>query len=172
MSVDLVLTNAQIVTEEAVFRGSVAVHAGKIVDVLSGDASVDARTVIDAEGKLLLPGLVDGHVHFNQPGREHWEGYRTGSMAAAAGGVTTVIEMPLNSTPPTTTVARLAHKRDVVRTESVVDYAHWGGLVDDNLNDLSRPDRRGRRRRDHPSGRSHEQIIRTTSRSVRFSPRA
>ena len=136
MSVDLVLANAQIVTDEAVFRGSVAVNGGKVTEVVAGDAALEARKVIDVEGKLLLPGLVDGHVHFNQPGRDHWEGYRTGSMAAAAGGVTTVLEMPLNATPPTTSVARLAHKRDVVRTECVVDYAHWGGLVDDNLSDV------------------------------------
>lgn len=136
MITDLFLKNAQIVTGEAVFRGGVAVHSGKIVRVVSGDVVVDAREVIDVEGKLLLPGLVDGHVHFNQPGRDHWEGYHTGSMAAAAGGVTTVLEMPLNSTPPTTNPATLAHKREVVRTESVVDYAHWGGLVDNNLRDL------------------------------------
>ena len=137
MPADLFLTNAQVVTGEAVFPGGVAVREGKISQVVSGDTAVDAREVIDLGGNLLLPGLVDGHVHFNQPGRDHWEGYRTGSMAAAAGGVTTVLEMPLNSTPPTTNAAMLARKRDVVRTESVVDYAHWGGLVDNNLNDLS-----------------------------------
>jgi allantoinase len=136
MAADLFLTNAQVVTGEGVFHGGVAVRGGKISQVVPGEGEVDAREVIDLGGKLLLPGLVDCHVHFNQPGRDHWEGYRTGSMAAAAGGVTTVAEMPLNSTPPTTNVAALAHKRDVVRTESVVDYAHWGGLVDDNLTDL------------------------------------
>ena len=63
---------------------------------------VEATEVIDLQGKVLLPGVVDAHVHFNEPGREHWEGYRTGTMAAAAGGVTSVLDMPLNSTPPTT----------------------------------------------------------------------
>ena len=136
MPVDLLLTNAQVVTDEAVFSGGVAVQDGKIADVVEGDATIAAREVVDLGGKLLLPGLVDAHVHFNQPGRDHWEGYRTGSMAAAAGGVTTVLDMPLNATPPTTNAAMLALKRDAVRTESVVDYGHWGGLVDDNVSDL------------------------------------
>ena len=136
MPVDLLLTNAQVVTDEAVFSGGVAVQDGKIADVVEGDAMIAAREVVDLGGKLLLPGLVDAHVHFNQPGRDHWEGYRTGSMAAAAGGVTTVLDMPLNATPPTTNAAMLALKRDAVRSESVVDYGHWGGLVDDNVSDL------------------------------------
>jgi allantoinase len=92
--------------------------------------------VEDVGGKHLLPGIVDAHVHFNQPGRDHWEGYRTGSMAAAAGGVTTILEMPLNATPPTTNLAMLERKRQVVSTESVVDYGQWGGLVNNNLSDL------------------------------------
>jgi allantoinase len=133
---DLFLTNARVVTDEAGFRGGVAVQDGRITQVVQGDEAIEAREVVDLQGKLLLPGLVDAHVHFNQPGRDHWEGYRTGSMAAAAGGVTTVLDMPLNATPPTTNAAMLALKRDVVRSESVVDYAHWGGLVDDNVSDL------------------------------------
>jgi allantoinase len=134
--VDLFLSNAQVVADDAVFRGGVAVQDGRIAEVVRGDGAIEAREVVDLDGKLLLPGLVDGHVHFNQPGRDHWEGYRTGSMAAAAGGVTTVLEMPLNATPPTTNTATLALKRDAVRSESVVDYGHWGGLVDDNVSDL------------------------------------
>ena len=83
-----------------------------------------------------MPGLVDGHVHFNEPGREHWEGYRTGSMAAAAGGITTFLEMPLNSNPATLNRDLLDEKRQVVASEAVVDYGNWGGLVDNNLEDL------------------------------------
>ena len=113
---DLFFANAQVVTEQAVVRGGVAVDGGTIAEVVEGDGAVEAREVVDLGGKLLLPGLVDGHVHFNQPGRDHWEGYRTGTMAAAAGGVTTVLEMPLNSTPPTTSAAMLALKRDAVRS--------------------------------------------------------
>ena len=137
MSADLYLKNAQVVTENAAFPGGVLVDSGKIAQVVSGAAEIDAAEVIDLNGKLLLPGVVDGHVHFNQPGRDHWEGYRTGSMAAAAGGVTTVLDMPLNATPPTINKGLLERKRQVVEHEAVVDYAHWGGLVDNNLEELA-----------------------------------
>lgn len=137
MSADLYLKNAQVVTENEVFSGGVVVTNGKITQVVKGEAAVDAREVIDVQGKHLLPGVVDAHVHFNQPGRDHWEGYRTGTMAAAAGGVTTIMEMPLNATPPTTNVAMLQHKRDVVASEVVVDHAQWGGIVNNNLSDLA-----------------------------------
>lgn len=137
MTADLYLKNGQIVTETAVFSGGVVVEAGKITQVVTNATEVDAREVIDLGGKLLLPGVVDGHAHFNQPGRDHWEGYRTGTMAAAAGGVTSVLEMPLNSTPPTITRDLLNYKREVVREEAVIDYGQWGGLVDNNLEELA-----------------------------------
>ena len=137
MSADLYLKNAQVVTENAAFPGGVLVDSGKIAAVVSGTAEIEADQVLDLKGKLLLPGIVDGHVHFNQPGRDHWEGYRTGSMAAAAGGVTSVLDMPLNATPPTITRELLEHKRQVVQGESVVDYAQWGGFVDNNLDELA-----------------------------------
>ena len=137
MKPDLYLKNAQVVTEKAVFPGGVVVDSGIIAEVVSSSPEINASEVINLKGKLLLPGIVDGHVHFNQPGRDHWEGYRTGSMAAAAGGVTTVLDMPLNATPPTINKSLLEHKREVVRDEAVVDYAHWGGLVDNNLDELA-----------------------------------
>jgi allantoinase len=103
---------------------------------MSAGETVEARETIDLGGKYLLPGLVDGHVHFHDRGRDYWEGYRTGTMAAAAGGVTTVVEMPLNGIPPTLDREKLAVKREIARTQSVVDYAHWGGMVTDNLEHL------------------------------------
>lgn len=136
MSTDLYLKNAKVVTEEEIFQGGVTVQNGKIAALIHGDQELEALQVIDVHGNVLLPGVVDGHVHFNEPGREHWEGYRTGTMAAAAGGVTTVLEMPLNSTPPTINRALLEHKRKVVANQTVVDYGHWGGLVDNNLAEL------------------------------------
>ncbi len=136
MHTDLYIKNARVVTEQEVFQGGVTVQGEKISGLIRGDQNIEAAQVIDLQGKVLLPGVVDGHVHFNEPGREHWEGYRTGTMAAAAGGVTTILEMPLNSTPPTTNQAMLAHKRQVVANRTVVDYGHWGGLVDNNLTDL------------------------------------
>jgi allantoinase len=136
MKADLYLKNGLIVTEETTFQGGVVVGRGKIIQLVSGDAAVEAAETIDLQGKVVLPGLVDDHVHFNEPGRAHWEGYRTGSMAAAAGGITTFMEMPLNATPPSIDRAKLLHKREAIRNEPVVDYAHWGGLVDNNLDAL------------------------------------
>ena len=136
MSADLYLKNGLVVTEETTFHGGVVIAEGKIVEIVAGDMDVAAQEVIDAAGKAILPGIVDDHVHFNEPGREHWEGYRTGSMAAAAGGVTTILEMPLNATPPSIDREKLQLKREAAKDQSVVDYAHWGGLVDDNLDQL------------------------------------
>lgn len=136
MQFDLLLQNCKIVTEDSSFMGGIAVKDGKITSILGAGQSVDAQQVIDLNGKTVLPGLVDAHAHFNQPGRDHWEGYQTGTMAAAAGGVTTVLDMPLNSTPPTIDRERLAEKRKVVSQLAVVDYGHWGGLVDNNLKEL------------------------------------
>jgi len=133
---DLYLKNAQVVTDQEVFHGGVTVQGEKIASLVHGDQDIEANQVLDLQGKVLLPGVVDGHVHFNEPGREHWEGYRTGTMAAAAGGVTSVLEMPLNSTPPTTNWAMLERKRQVVASQCVVDYGNWGGLVDNNLADI------------------------------------
>jgi allantoinase len=80
----------------------------------------------------LLPGLIDTHVHINQPGRTEWEGFRTATRAAAAGGYTTLVDMPLNCLPETTTVAALEEKRSAAQGESYVDWAAWGGAVADN----------------------------------------
>lgn len=136
MSANLYITNAQVVTEQEVFYGGVIVVGEKIAEVVHGVPEVSADETLDLHGMTLLPGVVDGHVHFNEPGREHWEGYYTGTRAAAAGGVTSVMEMPLNSTPPTTNRVRLQHKREVVAEQMVVDCGQWGGLVDNNLDDL------------------------------------
>jgi allantoinase len=137
MRADLDLKNGLIVTEDDTFEGGVVVSQGKIAQLVSVEAAVEADEVVDLQGKVLLPGLIDDHVHFNEPGREHWEGYRTGSMAAAAGGITTFIEMPLNATPPSIDADKLRHKREAVQSEAVIDYAHWGGLVDNNLAELA-----------------------------------
>lgn len=137
MKPDLYLRNGTVVTETGAFHGGVAVSAGVITQVVAGTPTIDAAETIDLQGKWLLPGLVDGHVHFNEPGLEKWERYRTGTRAAAAGGVTTIVDMPLNSTPPTINLGELERKRTAVQSEAVVDYAHWGGLVNNNLADLA-----------------------------------
>ncbi len=134
---DLYLKNAQIVTESETFRGGVVVEGEKIVQVVKGDVTIEAAKVFDCAGKVLMPGLVDDHVHFNEPGRKHWEGYHTGSMAAAASGITTFMEMPLNSFPATVNGELLREKRQAVANKSIVDYGNWGGLINNNVDELS-----------------------------------
>ena len=92
--------------------------------------------VVDFGARALLPGLVDTHVHINQPGRTEWEGFSTATRAAAAGGYTTLVDMPLNCLPETTTVAALEAKRAAASGQCMVDWASWGGAVADNQADL------------------------------------
>jgi allantoinase len=102
-----------------------------------------ARDVIEADGLIVLPGMVDAHVHFNEPGRTEWEGWATGSRAAAAGGVTTVCDMPLNSTPPVVDVEAFDAKHAAAAAQSICDFALWGGLVPGGLDALEPLARRG-----------------------------
>lgn len=127
----LVLTPASI---------SISPATGKIVDVvpsaLPRSSFPDSATYVDYGTKLLLPGLVDAHVHLNEPGRTEWEGFSTGTRAAASGGVTTVVDMPLNAIPPTTTVAGFREKLAASRGQCWVDVAFYGGIVPGNADEL------------------------------------
>src|SRR6202795_2327401 len=102
-----------------------------------------AREEIDATKMSIFPGVVDAHVHFNEPGRTDWEGFVTGSTAAAAGGVTTVCDMPLNCHPPTLDARALAIKRGPVADHALIDYAFWGGLVPESLDHAAELQREG-----------------------------
>ena len=116
---------------------SVGVRDGRIVAVAAYD-ELDAAVVHElADDEVLLPGLVDTHVHVNEPGRTEWEGFASATRAAAAGGVTTIVDMPLNSIPPTTTVAGLEVKRQAADGQTWVDVGFWGGAVPDNVGDLA-----------------------------------
>jgi len=95
-----------------------------------------AKEEVDATSLLVFPGVIDSHVHFNEPGRTEWEGFETGSRACAAGGTTTVFEMPLNAHPPTIDAASFDAKRTAAETKSLVDFGLWGGLVPGNLTEL------------------------------------
>ena len=115
----------------------VGIEDGRIVTVTAyDDQPAAARTVDLADDEVLLPGLVDTHVHVNEPGRTEWEGFASATLAAAAGGVTTILDMPLNSIPPTTTVAALEVKREAAEGQCFVDVGFWGGAVPGNLADL------------------------------------
>ena len=136
MKANLYLRNATIVAEDAQFQGGIAARAGKIMEVVEGNPDLPAEKTIDAQGHVVFPGVIDSHVHFNDPGRTHWEGMRTGSMAAAAGGVTTIVDMPLNNLPAVVNHEILQSKLDAVEPRAMVDFALYGGLVDDNLVEL------------------------------------
>ncbi|WP_442270194.1 allantoinase AllB [Streptomyces sp. M-16] len=137
MAVELVLRSTRVITPEGTRAASVAVAGGKITAVLAHDAEVPAGARLEDFGDdVLLPGLVDTHVHVNDPGRTEWEGFWTATRAAAAGGITTILDMPLNSLPPTTTVDHLRVKQEVARTKAHVDVGFWGGALPDNVKDL------------------------------------
>jgi allantoinase len=117
--------------------GCVGVAEGRIAAVEPLDARLEGRRVVElGEDVVLLPGLVDTHVHVNEPGRTEWEGFATATRAAAAGGVTTVIDMPLNSIPPTVDVAALEVKRKSAEGQCLVDVGFWGGAIPGNLGEL------------------------------------
>ena len=135
---DLLFRAARVVMPDGEQPAAVGVQDGRIVAVAPVDARVAAkRTVELADDEVLLPGLVDTHVHINEPGRTEWEGFATATRAAAAGGVTTVIDMPLNSIPPTTDVAALEVKRAAARDTVHVDVGFWGGAVPGNIGELA-----------------------------------
>ncbi|MGI8741369.1 MAG: allantoinase AllB [Bryobacteraceae bacterium] len=116
-------------TSEGIRSACVVIDGERIQSVAASDAVSD---FVDFGGKLILPGLIDTHVHMNEPGRTEWEGFASATRAAAAGGITPVIDMPLNNLPETTTVAALEQKRAAARGQCFVDYGFWGGVVADN----------------------------------------
>jgi allantoinase len=138
MSADLVLVNGTVVTESAVLPVDIAVRDGRVVALSShGEVRYQAEDLIDARGLYVLPGGVDPHVHFGDQGQSAFEDFETGTRAAAAGGITTVLDMPLNL-PPTVDAATFAARLEAVRPRAVVDFGLWAGLVPGNLIDLPR----------------------------------
>jgi allantoinase len=121
-------------------EADVAIDGESIAEI--GDA-LAGREEVDARGLHLLPGVVDAHVHFNEPGRTHWEGWATGSRALLAGGATACIEMPLNAHPPTLDGPAFDAKVEAATASSVVDFALWGGLTPVNLDRLEELAERG-----------------------------
>lgn len=135
---NLRLTSERVVTPDGLRPATVTITDGRVTAVDDPGDTADERTAtIDAGGLVVLPGLVDSHVHVNEPGRTHWEGFATATRAAAAGGITTIVDMPLNCVPPTTDVSALRAKREVAAPQAFVDVAFWGGAVADNLDDLA-----------------------------------
>ena len=129
---DLVLKNCMAVTPHGVVTSDVCVKDEKIADIIPCGRDLPAVSVVDIGRKYLFPGVIDPHVHFNDPGLPEREDLRTGTMAAAAGGVTTVIDMPLSGNPTIISLSALEQKKMSVIEKAVVDCALWGGLVNDN----------------------------------------
>nr|WP_206323290.1 allantoinase AllB [Streptomyces sp. HNM0574] len=131
------MRSTRVITPDGERPASVAVADGRIAEVLPHDAEVpEGARLEDVGDDVLLPGLVDTHVHVNDPGRTEWEGFWTATRAAAAGGITTLLDMPLNSLPPTTTVENLRVKQDVARDKAHMDTGFWGGAIPGNVKDL------------------------------------
>src|SRR3954454_3432964 len=134
--VDLVLRSRRVQTGDGQRPAAVAITGEKIVAVTDYRDPVEAADDQDLGDAALLPGLVDTHVHVNEPGRTEWEGFASATRAAAAGGVTTIVDMPLNSLPPTVDVQALEVKRAAAQRQCVVDVGFWGGAVPGNAGAL------------------------------------
>lgn len=134
---DLLIKNGRVVLSDEVAAVDVAVKNGRISAIGANLNPADAAEVIDAAGIYVMPGMVDAHMHISEPGRTEWEGYASGTQAMAAGGITSFVEMPLNTIPATTTVETLELKLKSAQGQCWVDYAPMGGIVPWNLDDLA-----------------------------------
>ena len=145
MAADLVIRGGMVVTPDGVTEADVAVEGGRISEVGAGVAGRPGASTreLDARGRHVFPGVVDAHVHFNDPGRDHWEGVASGSAALAAGGGTVFIDMPLNSFPPTLDGASFDAKLAAAEGASRTDFALYGGLTPENLDSMEELAERG-----------------------------
>ncbi|TCO47811.1 allantoinase [Kribbella antiqua] len=136
-TLDLVIRARRVVSTAGEVPRAVGVRDGRIVTVAPYDAElVSSDEIVLTDDEVLMPGLVDSHVHVNDPGRTEWEGFTSATRAAAAGGVTTIIDMPLNSIPPTCDVPALDLKRKTAISQAYVDVGFWGGAIPGNLSQL------------------------------------
>src|SRR5262245_19051570 len=128
----LIIQGRRVVLPAGEHPASIHIDNGVIVDVRGYGDVGSATEIVEAGASVVIPGLVDSHVHVNEPGRTEWEGFDTATRAAVAGGITTSVDMPLNNIPATTTVAALETKRDAARRRCHVDVGCWGGIVPGN----------------------------------------
>lgn len=132
---DLIIRNGSVVLPDGVKITDIGIKNGKIT-LIADRLEYEAAEEWNAEGRHVLPGMIDVHVHFSEPGREHWEGFTTGSAMMAAGGCTTFFDMPLNGIPSTVSKEALLEKARLGNEKSLVDFGLWGGLVPGNEEDL------------------------------------
>ena len=134
---DLIVRGRRVVTPEGEGAAAIHIRGGVITDISGFDDVAPGNLIYESRDSVVMPGLVDTHVHINEPGRTEWEGFSTATRAAAAGGITTLIEMPLNSIPATTSVAAFQTKLAATAGNLSVDTGFWGGVVPANTDDLS-----------------------------------
>src|SRR5262249_9205723 len=135
-AVTAVIRSRRVVTPAGIAPAAIHVRGGTIERVAAWDEAPAGSRLAGVGELAVLPGIVDTHVHLNEPGRTEWEGFETATRAAAIGGVTTLVDMPLNSIPPTTTREAFAAKRDAARGRCSVDVGFWGGVVPGNAREL------------------------------------
>lgn len=140
---DLLIKNGKVVTEDQIIEADICITKGKISGIIESGRDIQAKKVIDAQGNYIFPGAIDTHAHLNDPGYLWREDYAHGTAAAAVGGVTTIIDMPLQNEPAMTDGQILDKKLEIVSPNAYVDYCFWGGLVDYNLNNLQELDEKG-----------------------------
>lgn len=138
---DLVLKNGHVVLPEGVIDADVVIENGKIVEISGGGFAGKAKREIDCSGKHILPGCIDAHVHFREPGLTHKEDFSTGSLAALAGGVTTILDMP-NTLPPTITIEALNDKNNLAKEKCKCNFGFHFGISDGNLDEMKKADKR------------------------------
>lgn len=136
MSFDWVVRSRRVLTPQGMRDAGVAIEGEKIAAILEADQIPPGSPQLDAGNWVVMPGLVDTHAHINEPGRTEWEGFETATRAAAAGGITTLVDMPLNSVPVTTSVEALEAKLRAAAGRIWVDCGFWGGLVPGNAQSL------------------------------------
>src|SRR2546421_7002115 len=136
MKADLVIKNGWVVTPQDTLRGGVAIAQEKFVAIGTDDSLPDGKEVIDARGKHILPGLIDAHVHFREPGLTYKEDFGTGSTAAVCGGITTVVDMP-NVIPPTADAEQVRVKQRLAEQKSLVDFGIIGVILQTNTNQIA-----------------------------------
>ncbi|CAN5601369.1 allantoinase AllB [soil metagenome] len=134
----LIIRGQRIVLPDSTAPASIHIHTGIITKISSfDDVNSNCEIVEAGDASIVMPGLVDTHVHINEPGRTDWEGFATATRAAAAGGVTTLVDMPLNSVPPTTSVEGLKAKVEAARGQCYVDVGFWGGVIPGNTHEIA-----------------------------------
>ena len=128
--------STRVITPTGVIEATVVIAEGKIKEVIPGRVQLEGILFETVGNKVIMPGVIDAHVHINEPGRTEWEGFETATRAAAAGGMTTLIEMPLNASPVTTTVAALKLKLEAAKGKLHVNVGFYGGAIPGNIDDL------------------------------------